>query len=186
MLNNLETLNIKKGSDWGSGIAITIIFIPLLLSSFFPAFFIDGLDKFLGLLHDECIHSFSIKYGFDDKDLIEYDLKKYLIEKVDKKEKIIKDEKESKNIDEKTKEKSNKEGNEIEVKEKKKNKQNLKKQNEKLTNVNKFFTNLLFYIGPIQCLIKAKELSKELFDLFEKLKNRKEKEWISYKIHEFN
>ena len=41
--------------------------------------------------------------------------------KIYKEEKIIKDEKESKNIDEKIKEKSNKEGNEIEIKEKKKN-----------------------------------------------------------------
>jgi len=40
------------------------------------------------------------------------------------------------------------------------------------------------YIGPIQLFIKAKELSKDLFDLFEELKNRKENEWITYRIQE--
>ena len=47
-----------------------------------------------------------------------------------------------------------------------------------------FFKNLLLYIGPIQLFIKAKELSKDLFDLFEELKNRKENEWITYRIQE--
>ena len=54
-----------------------------------------------------------------------------------------------------------------------------------ITNCKKFLEKLLFYIGPIQCLIKAKELSKELFDLFEELKNKKEIEWITYKVHEY-
>ena len=49
-----------------------------------------------------------------------------------------------------------------------------------------FFEKLLSYIGPIPLFIKTKELSKELFDLFEELKNRKEKEWTTYQIHEFN
>ncbi len=50
----------------------------------------------------------------------------------------------------------------------------------------KFYEKLLLYIGPIPLFIKTKELSKELFDLFEELKNRKEKEWTTYQIHEFN
>ena len=124
---------------------------------FLPCFIPYGLIEFVDLFFDEYILYLSIQYGFDGKDLIEYDLKKYLVEKHDDKEKA----KDQKMNDIKTKE------------------------IQKIENTNEFFMKLLFYIGPIQCLIKAKELSKELFDLFEELKNRKEKEWIKYQIHEF-
>ena len=45
-----------------------------------------------------------------------------------------------------------------------------------------FFEQILKYIGPIQVLIKAKELSIEIFDLFESLENRKENDWNISKI----
>ena len=45
-----------------------------------------------------------------------------------------------------------------------------------------FFEKILIYIGPIQVLIKAKELSIEIFDLCESLKNRKENDWNLIKI----
>ena len=138
----------------------------------------------------------SIKYGFDEKDLIEYDLKKYLIEKYDekkRKDEIIKkkrkhikernDKKASKNNVENIKEKNIENDNKINEKEEKGNDNKDKEMQKIIQSSREFFEELLFYIGPIQCLIKTKELSKELFDLFEELKNRKEKEWITYKIH---
>ena len=46
-----------------------------------------GLSKFFLLFFDEFILYLSIKYGFDEKDLIEYDLKKYLITKINEEKK---------------------------------------------------------------------------------------------------
>ena len=161
LLYNLEILNIKKGNKMKEAIGkfTAIIIYPIIFASivFLPCFIPYGLIEFVDLFFDEYILYLSIQYGFDSKDLIEYDLKKYLVEKHDDKEKA----KDQKMNDIKTKE------------------------IQKIENTNEFFMKLLFYIGPIQCLIKAKELSKELFDLFEELKNRKEKEWITYQIHEF-
>ena len=186
LINSTEILNIKKGNTLKKGIGIltSIILSPLFIASYFLPIFVGyGLLKIFDLFFDEYILSLSIQFGFDDKDLIEYDLKKYLIEKSD--EKLMKEEKESKNIEMNIKEKTNKKGNEINKKEDKENdsKEEIKKI---MTDGVEFFEKLLFYIGPIQCLIKWKELSKELFDLFEELKNRKEKDWITYQIHKFN
>ena len=162
LLYNLEILNIKKGNKLKKAIGIFtgIIIYPLLFVSIFflPSFISLGLYQFVDIFFDEYILSLSIKYGFDDQDLIEYDLKKYLVEKVDDKEKTT---------DQKM--------------------DNIKtKEIQKIKNANEFFEKLLLYIGPIQCLIKAKELSKNLFDFLEELKNRNEKDWITYNIHEFN
>ena len=52
-----------------------------------------------------------------------------------------------------------------------------KKINEKTYQI---FEKIIEYIGPIQCLIKAKELSKEIFNLFNYLENKKD--WITFKI----
>ena len=149
ILNNLEILNIKKGNNFkmALGTLSGIISFPLLFASaFLPTIVCFGWFKFIFLFFDEYILDLSIQYGFDENDLIKYDIKKYLS-------------------------KENNEDNEDSKK--------------LIINRKKFLEKLLFYIGPIQCLIKAKELSKELFDLFEELKNKKEKEWITYKIHEF-
>ena len=93
---------------------------------------------------DGNIQDIVIQYGFDEKDIIEYDLENEI--------------------------------NDI---------SNAKESQEIKKSISEFFKKLLLYIGPIQCLIKAKDLSKNLFDLFEELKNRKEKEWISFKIQKF-
>ena len=82
MLHNLDALNNKKGSYWKNWLAFTIIIIPGIFSDFLPAFFENGLYKFGSLLYGEYIQPSSTIFGFDDKDLIEYDLKKYLIEKL--------------------------------------------------------------------------------------------------------
>ena len=188
LLNNLETLNIKKGNIFKKGIGYfsSIIFFPAFYIAYFflPCFAVLGLFKLVDFFFDEFILSLSIKYGFDDKDFIEYDLKKYLITKINEEKK---NEKENKNIDDNIKEKTNKEDNDINEKEKLIDKKIYNEEIQKIIKFNEeFFKKLLLDIGPIQCLIKAKELSKELFDLFEELKNRKEKEWITYQIKEFD
>ena len=188
LLNNLETLNIKKGNIFKKGIGYfsSIIFFPAFYIAYFflPCFAVLGLFKLVDFFFDEFILSLSIKYGFDDKDFIEYDLKKYLITKINGEKK---NEKENKNIDDNIKEKTNKEDNDINEKEKLIDKKIYNEEIQKIIKFNEeFFKKLLLDIGPIQCLIKAKELSKELFDLFEELKNRKEKEWITYQIKEFD
>ena len=150
ILNNLEILNIKEGSKLklGIGIFTAIILYPIFFVSLFLPIFVslNQAKILLFFFNDEYIPNLSIQYGFDLKDLIKYNLKKYL---------VIKDDENKKDI-------------QIMMK-----------------SCHEFLKNLLFYIGPIQCLIKAKELSKELFDLFEEFKNRKDNEW-NYKLHEFN
>ena len=190
LLNNLEILNIRKDSKLmlSIGLFSYILFLPFFMPLLFlPSFAtIYPLNFFLNCL-DYCILPLAIQYGFDDKDLVEYDLKKYLIEKGDKGDKLIKDENEKKNIDENKKEKTNKEDNEKNEKEEMNDiKTDKVKEIQKIMELPYFFfENLLLYIGPIQLLIKSKELSKEIFDLFDELKNRKEKDWITYEIHEF-
>ena len=39
---------------------------------------------------------------------------------------------------------------------------------------------MIEYIGPIQCLIKIKELSLEILELFNFLENKKD--WITFKV----
>ena len=165
--------------------SISIIFVSIIFPSI-VAF--STLFYTIEFLESGFISSLSIQYGFDDKDLIEYDLKKYLTKKGDEGEKRIKDVKEGKNFDETIKEKTNKEDNEINRKEemidKKDDNSNAKEIEKIFKSYYEFFENLLLYIDPIQFFIKAKELSKDLFDLFEELKNRKENEWITYRIQE--
>ena len=150
LLNDLEILNIKEGSNLkiGMGVPAIIISLPIFFASFFlPTAVALAWSKYCEFFFcDQCILPLSIQYGFDDEDLIQYDLKKYIIKKKD-----------VKNV-----------------------------EDIKITTkyCDDFFKKLLFYIGPIQCLIKAKELSKNLFDLFEELENRKENDWITYRIHE--
>ena len=46
------------------------------------------------------------------------------------------------------------------------------------------FEDIIYYIGPIQCALKAKELFIQIFDLFEKLSEKKENEWNTFKIEQ--
>ena len=48
----------------------------------------------------------------------------------------------------------------------------------------KLFEDLIYYIGPIQCLIKSKELFEQIINLFGELKNKKEDDWNTFKIEE--
>ena len=47
---------------------------------------------------------------------------------------------------------------------------------------NDLFIKLLYFIGPIQCLIKARESLIEIYDSFESLSNRNENDWNAFKI----
>ena len=62
----------------------------------------------------------------------------------------------------------------------------LKDANEKSENSNekikKFFANIIYYTGPIQCAIKTREALNQINDMFDKLSNRKDEEWIRFKV----
>ena len=187
--NKIQILDFEVNKfKLGIGLFTLLLIGPYTMISYFlPVFVISGIAKIYSFIFEEFLFSTSIQYGFDEKDLIEYDLKKYIIEKNDQ-EKKINEEKENKNIDENIKEKI-KEDYVIIDEEKmieKKDNNNTKEIQKKMKSCDEFFEKLLSYIGPIPLFIKTKELSKELFDLFEELKNRKEKEWTTYQIHEFN
>ena len=44
------------------------------------------------------------------------------------------------------------------------------------------FENLLYYIGPIQCLIKAKEQAEHVKNLLEELASRNDEDWNIFKL----
>jgi GTPase Era involved in 16S rRNA processing len=62
----------------------------------------------------------------------------------------------------------------------------LKDANEKSENSNekikKFFANIIYYTGPIQCAIKTREALNQINDMFDKLSNRKDEEWKKFKV----
>ena len=62
----------------------------------------------------------------------------------------------------------------------------LKDANEKsensIKNIKKFFANIIYYTGPIQCAIKTRDALNQINDMFDKLSNRKDEEWIKFKV----
>ena len=46
----------------------------------------------------------------------------------------------------------------------------------------KLFEDIMYYIGPIQCLIKSKEMFIQIIDLLNDLGNRNEEQWNKYKV----
>ena len=44
------------------------------------------------------------------------------------------------------------------------------------------FKDILYYIGPIQCLIKAKEIFEQIINLLDNLSNKHEEEWNKFHI----
>ena len=48
--------------------------------------------------------------------------------------------------------------------------------------IKNLFLNILYFIGPIQCLIKARESLLEIYESFESLSNRNENDWNAFKI----
>ena len=49
-------------------------------------------------------------------------------------------------------------------------------------NIKNLFLNILYFIGPIQCLIKARESLLEIYSSFESLSNRNDNDWNVFKI----
>ena len=60
------------------------------------------------------------------------------------------------------------------------NNENFEEKNEK--KVKKLFTQLIYYIGPIQCAIKTKESMNQILDLIEMLCNKKDEDWNNFKV----
>ena len=52
----------------------------------------------------------------------------------------------------------------------------------KLERINEKFKNKFYYIGPSQCLIKSKEIFKQIMDLLNDLGNRSEEKWNEFKV----
>ena len=48
----------------------------------------------------------------------------------------------------------------------------------------KFFEKIIYYIGPIQCLIKSKELFFQIINLLSDLSKRKEEEWNKFQVEQ--
>lgn len=185
LLYNLTIFEIKEKSGFLS--LYTLIMLPfLLVSLFLPYMFNYACIKIFNFL-DKSVPFISIQFGFGIKDLENYGLKKHYISFIEKRTNINLNSKTDKNNLKKDDEKettitSKDENNEKERE--KKIKENEKKMKKLIEASNSFFEQLLLYIGPIQILIKAKELSKEIFNLLENLKNRKENEWNSFKVEE--
>ena len=47
-----------------------------------------------------------------------------------------------------------------------------------------FFEKIIYYIGPIQCLIKSKELFFQIINLLSDLSKRKEEEWNKFQVEQ--
>ena len=61
--------------------------------------------------------------------------------------------------------------------------EDVKENNEKtIEKIKEFFINIIYYTGPIQCAIKTREALIQIYGMFEKLSNRKDGEWIKFKI----
>ena len=62
----------------------------------------------------------------------------------------------------------------------------LKDEKEKNENSNEkikeFFSNIIYYTGPIQSAIKTREALNQINDMFDKLSNRKDEEWTKFKV----
>ena len=57
------------------------------------------------------------------------------------------------------------------------------KDNEKATQkIRKFFKDIIYYIGPIQCAIKTREALMQINEMLEKLSNVKDEEWNKFNV----
>ena len=45
-----------------------------------------------------------------------------------------------------------------------------------------FFEDIIYYIGPIQCALKARDALFQIKEMFEKLSNKKDEEWNKFKV----
>ena len=48
--------------------------------------------------------------------------------------------------------------------------------------IKKFFEDIIYYTGPIQCALKSREAIIQTKEIFEKLSNKKDDEWNKFKV----
>ena len=48
--------------------------------------------------------------------------------------------------------------------------------------IKSFFENLIYYIGPIQCALKARDALFQIDQIFDKLSKKKDEEWNKFKV----
>ena len=182
LLYNLRIFEIKEKSS-GLLSIFTLFILPCFLVSIFLPFMFSYVFIYVINYFEESTPFIAIRFGFGINDLHQNGLYKYLISFFEQKIniKLEKDNKSNKNDNKKLmehkEEKMTIKGEQNEQEEKKIFNENEKKMNAIIEATNCFFEQILLYIGPIQIIIKAKELSKEIFDFFENLKNKKENEW---------
>ena len=63
-----------------------------------------------------------------------------------------------------------------------KNENNNLKDEELAKKYRKLFEDILYYIGPIQCLIKSKEFFGQIINLLIDLNNKNEEEWNKFHV----
>ena len=106
----------------------------------------------LKVILDNQINQIALLYGFGEKDLSDYGLDKYVKNK----------------------------GSEIEETTKGENNEQLLKN--ELSNLTYFFKDIMYYIGPGQCLIKSKEIFEQIIDLLNSFSVKSEEDWNKFKI----
>ena len=48
--------------------------------------------------------------------------------------------------------------------------------------IKSFFEDIIYYIGPIQCALKARDAVLQINEIFEKLSNKKDEEWNKFEV----
>ena len=64
----------------------------------------------------------------------------------------------------------------------KENKNNDLKNNKLENKCQELFEDILYYIGPIQCLLKTREFFEQIIHLLDELRNKHEDEWNKFHI----
>ena len=98
------------------------------------------------------INKIALLYGFGEKDLNDYGLDKYINNKRSEIKESIKEE-----------------NNELLLK-------------KELSELTQFFKDIMYYIGPIQCLIKSKEMFDQIINLLHSFSLKSEEDWNKFKI----
>ena len=57
-----------------------------------------------------------------------------------------------------------------------------KNKEKSIEKIKKFFEDIIYYIGPIQCALKSRETIIQIKEIFENLSNRKDDEWNKFKV----
>ena len=58
----------------------------------------------------------------------------------------------------------------------------LKNKEKSIEKIKKFFEDIIYYIGPIQCALKSRETIIQIKEIFENLSNKKDDEWNKFKV----